>query len=239
MGTAGGQTDPHAAALRALGDARIRVLQASTAARVSDALREQLSEGLFAPGARLPEEAISQALGVSRNTVREAFVELIGDRLVVREPNRGVFVAAPDARSVTDIYRARRILETGAARTVRSDGPSARVAGTRAAVTEGQAAHAAGDVAGVGTANQHFHRALVALAGSERLDALMRQMLAEMRLVFQTGALPDDFHPRYLTGNDEVCTLLENGDGPGAAAALQDYLNASEAEVLSALVAQH
>src|SRR6187551_1213442 len=117
-------------ALRALGNARVRVVQLSTASRVADAIREQVSEGLFRPGSKLPEEAIGEVLGVSRNTVREAFVELTGDRLLVREPNRGVFVAVPDSAAVVDIYRARRILEIGA---VKGGGSTDLVAAVRGA----------------------------------------------------------------------------------------------------------
>jgi DNA-binding GntR family transcriptional regulator len=223
-------------AIRALSDARVRVVQVPTAARVADALREQVSEGHFRPGSRMPEEAIGQALGVSRNTVREAFVELTGERLLVREPNRGVFVAVPDAAAVTDIYRARRVLEIGA---VRAGGPAELVAQARKAVDEGMTARAAGDGAGVGTANQHFHRALVDLAGSSRLNRLMGQMLAEIRLVFQTGNLLRDFYLAYLDDNAALCTLLEAGDFTGAADALDDYLRRSEDQVLQAMSAGH
>ncbi len=219
-------------ALRALGNARVRVVQLSTASRVADAIREQVSEGLFRPGSKLPEEAIGEVLGVSRNTVREAFVELTGDRLLVREPNRGVFVAVPDSAAVVDIYRARRILEIGA---VKGGGSTDLVAAVRGAVDEGMAARARGDVIAVGTANQHFHRSLVGLAGSTRLDRLMRQMLAEMRLVFHAGNLDQLFHQGYLDDNEKLCRLLESGDFDSAADALGPYLDRSEAEVLQAI----
>ena len=219
-------------ALRALSDARVRVVQLPTAARVADALREQVSEGHFRPGSRMPEEAIGQALGVSRNTVREAFVELTGERLLVREPNRGVFVAVPGPTEVIDIYRARRVLEIGA---VRAGGPAGAIAQARTAVDEGMAARSGGDDAGVGTANQHFHRALVALAGSTRLNRLMAQMLAEVRLVFHTGNLLRGFYQAYLDDNDRLCTLLEAADFPSAADALEVYLRRSEDEVLQAM----
>ena len=222
---------PPAAALRALGDARVRVVPIPTASRVSDAIREQISEGRFPPGSKLPEEAIGEVLGVSRNTVREAFVELAGDRLLVREPNRGVFVAMPDAAAVADIYRARRILEVGA---VKGGGSQEMVAAARAAVDEGMAARARGDATAVGSANQHFHRALVGLAGSTRLDRLMRQMLAEMRLVFHTSNLAHEFHQGYLDDNDKLCQLLEAGEFDAAATELGPYLERSEADVLQA-----
>jgi DNA-binding GntR family transcriptional regulator len=222
---------PQAAALQALGAARVRVVPVPTASRVADAIRDQVSEGLFPPGSKLPEEAIGEVLGVSRNTVREAFVELAGDRLLVREPNRGVFVAMPDAAAVVDIYRARRIVEVGA---VRGGGSTEQVAIARAAVTEGMAARAGGDLTAVGTANQHFHRALVGLAGSTRLDRLMRQMLAEMRLVFHTSTLAQQFHQGYLDDNDRLCSMLESGDFRSAATELGPYLERSEAEVLQA-----
>ena len=70
----------------------------SVADRVAAELRLQLAEGLLLPGARLTESTISEELGVSRNTVREAFAELAAERLVIRQPNRGVFAAEPGAR---------------------------------------------------------------------------------------------------------------------------------------------
>jgi DNA-binding GntR family transcriptional regulator len=218
-------------ALAALGQARIRVVAQPTAARVADALREQISAGQFAPGSRLPEEAIGEALGVSRNTVREAFIELGAERLLVRAPNRGVFVAVLDEPAIRDIYRARRILEVGA---IRYAVAGLDVTHARAAVTEGQRARAADDSAGVANANQHFHRAVVALAGSARLDRLMAHMLAEMRLVFHTARANPRFYEAFVDDNDALCALLEQGRLGDAAEAMEDYLARSEKEVLRA-----
>lgn len=215
--------------LAALSGARVKVVAQPTATRVADALREQISAGLFPPGSRLPEEAIGEALGVSRNTVREAFIELTAERLLVRAPNRGVFVAVLDEPAIRDIYRARRILEVGALRNAVEQVP---VAAARAAVTAGQSARAAGDSLGVANANQHFHRAVVALAGSTRLDRLMAQMLAEMRLVFHAARANPRFYDPYVDDNDMVCALLEQGRFAEAADAMEGYLTRSQTEIL-------
>ena len=76
-------TTPDAAAGSALGAAaaRLRVAVPSVADRVAAELRLQLAEGLLLPGARLTESTIAEELGVSRNTVREAFAELAAERL--------------------------------------------------------------------------------------------------------------------------------------------------------------
>ncbi|MER6583066.1 GntR family transcriptional regulator, partial [Nonomuraea sp. NPDC001023] len=50
---------------------RSRLSRSSTAERVADILRDNIIEGAFPPGERLSEEAISEGLGVSRNTLRE------------------------------------------------------------------------------------------------------------------------------------------------------------------------
>src|SRR6476620_1712582 len=218
-------------ALAALSGARTRVVVQPTAARVADALREQISDGLFPPGSRLPEEAVGEALGVSRNTVREAFIELGAERLLVRAPNRGVFVAVLDEPAIRDIYRARRILEVGALRHA-VEGFAAATA--RAAVTEGQRARDADDSAAVANANQRFHRAIVALAGSTRLDRLMAHMLAEMRLVFHTARANPRFYEAFVDDNDKLCALLERDRFAEAAGAMEDYLTRSQAQVLRA-----
>ena len=104
-------TTSDAAAGSALGAAaaRLRVAVPSVADRVAAELRLQLAEGLLLPGARLTESTIAEDLGVSRNTVREAFAELAAERLVVRHPNRGVFVASLEAgRHPRRLHRAPR-----------------------------------------------------------------------------------------------------------------------------------
>jgi DNA-binding GntR family transcriptional regulator len=220
-------------ALTSLERARVLVARSTTAERVADAVREEVVEGRLRPGARLPEQALCGALGVSRNTVREALSQLVSERVLVREANRGVFVARPDRAAVRDVYRARRIVEPAAVRHGEAFGPE-RVAAVRAAVDEGVGAAAADGWAAVASANQHFHRALVALAGSARLDQQMALLLAEMRLVFHRMSGVREFHEPYLTRNDAICRLLEAGDRETAADEVTAYLDAAESQLLAA-----
>ncbi|HEU4668698.1 MAG TPA: GntR family transcriptional regulator [Arthrobacter sp.] len=204
---------------------RLRVAVPSVAERVADELRLQLAEGALLPGARLTESTIAEDLGVSRNTVREAFAELASERLVVRHPNRGVFVASLEAADVHDVYTVRRAIEVSA---LRAGGAPEDVAAVRAAVEEGKRAAAAGDNEALGTANQHFHGAIVAMARSPRLNSIMSQVLAEMRLFFHKATVDAQFYQHYLGDNEAICAALESGDLDGAADLLLAYLDRSE-----------
>ena len=197
----------------------------SVADRVADELRLQLAEGVLLPGTRLTESTIAEDLGVSRNTVREAFAELASERLVVRHPNRGVFVASLEAGDIHDVYTVRRVIEVSA---IRGGGSAETVAAVRAAVEEGKIAAAANDDEGLGTANQHFHKAIVALAGSRRLNTIMSQVLAEMRLFFHKATMDAHFYSGYLKDNEEICVALEAGRLDRAAELLLAYLDRSE-----------
>ena len=79
-------------AFTALAADRGGLARSSTAERVADIMRERITDGSLAPGSRLPEDAVGSALGVSRNTLREAFRLLVHERLAMAEFNRGVFV---------------------------------------------------------------------------------------------------------------------------------------------------
>ena len=201
---------------------RLRVAVPSVATRVATELRLQIAEGALLPGTKLKEEALSEELGVSRNTVREAFAELASERLVVRQPNRGVFVASLGVNDIHDVYTVRRAIEVSA---VRGGGSPESIASVRAAVEEGKRAAAAGDSEGLGSANQHFHGALVAMASSERLNTIMSQVLAEMRLFFHKAAVDGGFYQDYLAENEQICQALEAGDTELAAERLLSYLD--------------
>ncbi|MEU4214940.1 GntR family transcriptional regulator [Actinoplanes sp. NPDC026623] len=209
------------------------VEQPGSAARAVRRLRDSMINGELAPGTRLAESSLTGPLEVSRNTLREAFSTLIEEGLLVRLPHRGVFVATLSPAQIADIYRVRVLLECSALRQAPVRPP--RAEGMHAAVDEARRAAEAGEWRAVGTANMHFHERIVALAGSPRLDAWMRQLTAELRLAFVAAPDLEGLHRPFVTMNEEITTAYEAGEAARAADLLRDYLLASERVVLGHL----
>ncbi|MBB3726171.1 MULTISPECIES: GntR family transcriptional regulator [Nonomuraea] len=219
--------------MAALEHDRSRLGRSSTAERVADILRERIIEGLFVPGERLSEEAIGSALGVSRNTLREAFRLLGHERLLDHKLNRGVFVRVLSAADVADLYRMRRVLEGAAVRRCAEASPEAlRLIGET--VEEAERSASDDRWQDVGTANSRFHQALVALNQSPRLDETMRQLLAELRLVFHAMRNPRSLHEPFVERNRLLLGLLEARRAEDAATYLEIYLDDAERLLLQA-----
>jgi DNA-binding GntR family transcriptional regulator len=211
---------------------RAGLAQASTADRVAALLRTHITEGLFPPGTRLAEETIGQALGVSRNTLREAFRLLSHERLAVHQLNRGIFVPVLGREDVIDLYAVRRLVEGGAARMASTAPASLRLA-VLAAVEEGEQAAADGRWQDVRTVDLHVHQAIAGLARSPRVDEMMRRALAELRLAFYAMSDAEEFHEPFVRRNRVLGDLIAAGDGEGAERELMDYLSQAEAQLLA------
>jgi DNA-binding GntR family transcriptional regulator len=217
--------------------------RSSTAERVAAILRDRITAGQLAPGTRLAEEAIGEALSVSRNTLREAFRLLTHERLLVHELNRGVFVRTLSEQDVVELYRVRRMIEIAALHSLIEGDPEALerdpdgrklFAKVAEAVSGAEQAAEQDRWQDVGTANLRFHRAVVELAGSPRIEEFMAQILAELRLVFHVMRDPRRFHEPYIARNREVLTALQGGDVLGAEELLEDYLDDAERQVVEA-----
>ncbi len=78
---------------------------------VAATLRDSIFHGHLAPGERLGEEALAQALDVSRDPVRSALSQLEREGLVVRRRNRGTFVAHLLRTDLEEIYAVRLAIE--------------------------------------------------------------------------------------------------------------------------------
>jgi DNA-binding GntR family transcriptional regulator len=208
----------------------------SRADQAAEKLRRLLIAGDLVPGERLSESAVSERLGVSRNTLREAFRVLTHERLLVHKPHAGVFVAVPSLASIIDIYRVRRMIECQALRSAPGRHPASRR--MRAAVDAAGASRDADDWIAVGTANMAFHSAIVALADSDHLDRLYANISAELRLAFGLLDDPEYLHRPYVDRNAAVLELYLAGDSAGAAAALEDYLIQSERTIVAAYARQ-
>ncbi|TDW29396.1 GntR family transcriptional regulator [Cryobacterium psychrophilum] len=203
---------------------------AETGIWAASVLRERISAGQLAPGAKLSEHVLCDVLGVSRNTLREAFATLAGEHVVTRIPNRGVFVTLPSVDDVREIYRVRRFLEPAALMWCTDE----RTDALHSAIARARVARAKGSVPGMAGANQEFHAGVVALARSERLNGQMAQVLAEMRLVFHSMVADPGFHAPYIEENARILERFEAGDRAESAALMVSYLHRAEEQLLAA-----
>jgi DNA-binding GntR family transcriptional regulator len=205
----------------------------STAERIADVLRGRITEGELRPGTQLSEERLVAQLGVSRNTLREAFRLLAHDGLLVHQRNRGVFVHELDKDDLIDLFRLRRTLECTVLRSLTDLSPE-RLGPMHAQVEAAESAASRGEWNEVVTANMHFHQSLVGLAGSRRIQDLTRRLLAELRLVFYVVDNPQALHEGYVRRNRGLLDLLDKGEVAAAADELERYLQDSQVELLAA-----
>ena len=103
----------------------------------------------------------------------------------------------------------------------------------REAVAEQRRLAQAGRWQDVGSANMRFHQGVVALADSERLDALFAHLLVELRLAFGMLRDAEFLHAPYIDMNAAMLERFEAGDMEQAAKLMHDYLTHSERVVLS------
>lgn len=77
-------------------DTRLRSDSRPLYTRASEALKMLIEQGQYLPGDRLPSEhELSDRLGISRPTLREALRQLEKERVIVRRHGVGTFVAQP------------------------------------------------------------------------------------------------------------------------------------------------
>ena len=145
---------------------------------IAEDLRDAIGKARYLLGDKLNEVEVAAQYDVSRNTLREAFATLAAEQLLVRIPNRGVFIATPDVEYIVDLYRARAIIEPAGALW----GESLDVYYLLSVTHNSIVSLRTGDLEALDENNQKFHRALVTAAGSHTLNQEMNNLLARIRL---------------------------------------------------------
>lgn len=144
-------------------------------------LRQLIMDGHFPPGTRLGEEAVAEALGVSRTPIRLAFRTLEQEGLLEKTGKRGLVVRDFSEADVLCALEVRGVLEGLAARRLAERGLDAALRERlQACLDEGECVLAPGvlqleSVAAWSTLNDSFHNTIVGAAGSQVIgDAITR-----------------------------------------------------------------
>ncbi|MGI8522744.1 MAG: GntR family transcriptional regulator [Nocardioides sp.] len=207
----------------------------STVERAAEELRRAVFEGELESGTPLREVALADSLGVARSTVREALGILVAEGLATREPHRGVAVASPDPDSITDVSRARAVLELAGVRHWPTATEEDRGAVRDALAAYERAVAERASYMRLNSLHLDIHLSLVGLTGSPRLVAMAASLAAELRLALaQIDRIRRNAQDQ-AGAHHHLLELLESGDVDAAAAELEEHLAGAETAFLERL----
>ena len=205
--------------------------------RATDLLREHIIGGRIAPGAKLIEREVAEALGVSRMPVHDALVQLEKEGLVVSRADAR-YVITLSEKDIRELYQVRLVLERLAVElTARRAGPpevrllEAHMAAMRSAADRrDQGTYSEEDVA--------MHRLIWQLSGNRHLLHTLNAMIGPIFMFVAGNADRYDWE-ETLNLHEELVRLISAGDEGSAVASIERHLdNALERSLRSFHVAE-
>jgi DNA-binding GntR family transcriptional regulator len=146
-------------------------------------LLQAIVERRLAPGERLPEDALSEAFGVSRTIIRKALHQLAVTKLIELQPNRGAQVASPSEQEAIDVFRARELIEVCLLPLVAANLTETYIKKLNHILDKEHHAHEQGLQYEAISLSAQFHNQLAMVANNQVLSDMVMQLTARSSLV--------------------------------------------------------
>ncbi|HZX04168.1 GntR family transcriptional regulator [Kribbella sp.] len=149
--------------------------------RVTRQLRDEILDGVRAPGERLVERELATALDVSRVPVREALKALVGEGLVTLRPRSWAVVRTFTDADIADLIEVRTAFEPLTFRLAAERRTREGLERVRATLDEHLAAAKSGNAVLARRKAADFHEQVTELASNELLLEIERPLRSRMR----------------------------------------------------------
>ena len=201
--------------------------------QVSDALEQQILEGVFAPGERLNADEIASGFGVSRIPVREALRSLNASGWVEIRPRHGAFVRRRSLIELEDLFHVRGMLEAEAALLAAPNRTDAHLREMEEAHEDLISANRAGDTTATAEANSRLHHVVAEASGNVVLADLADQLAKRIRWYFATVASYRAVHS--AEEHAQIIEAVRSRDGRAAAKLTREHVARTSELVREAL----
>ncbi len=198
-------------------------LQPPSDAAIVERIVAAVMQQKLSAGAKLAEAALCEAFECSRTQIRRILVVLAERGVVTLHPNRGAFVARPDAGTAREVFEARRAIERSIALSAAERIDAAALRDLLANVRSGAAAEAQGDRGESIRLSGQFHLRLAEVAGNSVLMKFLEELVARTSLII---GLYGARHVRSCSEveHEALIDALAARDGPRAAETMQAHL---------------
>ena len=196
-------------------------------------LRTLLVEGHIAPGAKLNERELAEALHVSRTPLREAIKMLAAEGLVDLLPNRGAVAVKLGEPDIVHAFELLAELEGLAGELAAARADEAQRNELRALHFEMLACHARRDLSGYYRLNAQIHAGIAAAAANPVLTGTLAKVNARVQsLRFRTNQDETKWQ-RAVREHSQMIDALDARDGAALRQILKAHLQAKRDTVLA------
>ena len=196
---------------------------------VCTAIRDDIVDGTFPPGARLTEELLARRYGVSRVPVREALRALESEGFVVTRRHAGACVAEPTEHEAADLLDVRALLEPlGAARAAQRR-TEAHLKVLRGLVRLGQQRVEHGNLSDLRPLGDWFHQTLAQASGSPSLATLLVQLRRKLAWLYVLDSSPAQPSAAAWQEHGAIVDAVARGDAERARALTGAHLERTAA----------
>jgi DNA-binding GntR family transcriptional regulator len=189
-----------------------------------DHVKAEVLAGKQREGEFLTEEAVAEALGISRTPVREAFVRLEAEQLLELLPRKGALIRPITYREIVEVMEVRQMIEQFAARRLLARGAGIAPA-LEALLAEQRSLAEAGDAEQFIECDRRFHTEIVRAAENallaETYQSLRdRQLRMGVRAVMASPARTR----QVLAEHQQIVLAFGAGDAELAVRAIEEHL---------------
>lgn len=198
-------------------------------------LRDAIITGHFAPGDRLIERELCEAMGVSRTSIREVLRRLEAEQLIEVEPRKGPIVARLSRKQVEEIYEVRAMLEAAIVRRFTVEAKQEDVAALRRIYETLSQVRDQGDVAAIVNTTRQFTEHMMSVVNHELINDMLQKLnarisVARVLAISVPGRLQQSAQELAI-----VMDAIERRDPESAAQSLMTYVRNAGAAALKHL----
>jgi len=197
---------------------------------VYEALKKKILSGEYLAGDKIPEEAVSEELGVSRSPLRSAIRRLISEDLVEYYPYRGAYVKKFTEKDIRECYEMRILLETYALEHISPD-KLEMLRETLLQLVERCRAVAAHEERE--KEDMLVHETIVKLCGNDTLLNSYRGLRAKISLFRDVSVSDTLVEEGYNRAHLSLLLAILKGDTEEALRVIREHLRESEERALA------
>lgn len=210
-----------------MGGSVLEINEETMAMRLVGALRDDIVSMALKPGDVISESDIAGRYGVSRQPVREAFIRLAQQGLLLIRPKRATVVKKISPDGVRQSRFIRESIEVEIIRRVAGNPGSDAAKVLADLIAEQEAASAAGDSRRFHVLDELFHRSLARLAGVEYAWQLIDDHKMQLdRVRYLTLGVSSS--QRAIAEHKQIAEAVAKADPVAAEAAMRDHLGRAE-----------